>query len=293
MTEVVLKLIDLTKIYILGDHKSAKRTQKEIVKLHRRYEAVCERGTEEIKRIEKTLVKAQGLFEKEKYPEAYKLLTGKELPKSNDKGVVVHALNGVDIEIKKGEIVAIVGPSGSGKSTLLNMLGLLDTPTTGRIYLGGKDVTQIKKSKLPAVRSKELGFVFQSFNLIPSLTALENVMLPLKYTKTPPVERRKRAVAALERVGLSDRMRHTPNELSGGQRQRVAIARSLVNEPAIIFGDELTGELDTKTTKEVMDLLLKLNKKSGQTFIVVTHNPEVAKVCHRIIEMRDGKVVKS
>lgn len=292
MAEIILKLQDLTKTYILGDHRSAKKVQKEILKLHKKYEAACEQGGVEAKQIEQKLDKAQKLFFKEDYVGAYKLLTGKELPNSRNKGVVVHALNGVDLEIAAGEMVAIVGPSGSGKSTLLNMLGLLDNPTTGHIFLDDEDVTQIKNSKLPGVRSKKLGFVFQSFNLIPTLTALENVMLPLKYGHTPVGKRKEMATKALEKVGLSDRLQHTPNELSGGQKQRVAIARSLVTNPSIIFGDELTGELDTKTTKEVMDLLIKLNKK-GQTFIIVTHNPEVAKLCHRTIEMRDGKVVKS
>lgn len=172
------------------------------------------------------------------------------------------------------------------------MLGLLDEPTSGKIFIRNENVTSIKAGRLPEVRSKELGFVFQSFNLIPTLTALENVMLPLRYSGIPKEDRKKKAEEALAQVGLSDRMGHTPNELSGGQRQRVAIARSLVNSPAIIFGDELTGELDTKMTKEIMDLIVKLNSK-GQTFIIVTHNPEVAKVCKRTITMCDGKIVNS
>jgi putative ABC transport system ATP-binding protein len=244
------------------------------------------------KTLEKQLIKAQELFADEKYAESYEFITGKKIKeKKNEKGVVVHALNGVDLEIKEGEMVAIMGPSGSGKSTLLNMLGLLDAPTTGKIYLRGKNVTSLKGKKLPEVRSKELGFVFQSFNLIPTLTALENVMLPLKYSKVSTSSRKQMAEEALTLVGLGDRMEHSPNELSGGQRQRVAIARSLVNKPAIIFGDELTGELDTKMTKEVMELIAELNNK-GQTFIIVTHNPDVAKMCQRTIMMVDGKVAK-
>lgn len=292
MADTILKLNDLRKVYILGDRKTAKKAQKEIVKLHKKYETVCCSGSKQEKEIAKKLDKAQHLFAEEKYAEAYNLLTGRHIKESaKEKGVVVHALNGIDLEIKEGEMVAIMGPSGSGKSTLLNMLGLLDAPTTGQIFLRGTNVTAIKKSKLPEVRSRELGFVFQSFNLIPTLTAIENVMLPLKYSRRALGSRRQMAEDALKLVGLDDRMHHTPNELSGGQKQRVAIARSLVNKPAVIFGDELTGELDTKMTKEVMDLILKLNKQ-GQTFIIVTHNPEVAKMCQRTITIIDGKVAK-
>lgn len=292
MANTILKLVDLKKVYILGNKKSAKKAQKEIQKLHKQYEKACCVDAKLEKQLEKKLDKAQKLFAEEKYDQSYKSLTGKDLRVSpKEKGVVVHALNGVDLEIKEGEMVAIMGPSGSGKSTLLNMLGLLDVPSTGHIFLRGKNVTGIKGNKLPEVRSKELGFVFQSFNLIPTLSAIENVMLPLKYSKAPITERKKMAEDALKLVGLEDRMHHTPNELSGGQRQRVAIARSLVNKPAIIFGDELTGELDTKMTKEVMDLIVNLNKK-GQTFIIVTHNPEVAKYCNRTITIVDGKVAK-
>lgn len=239
------------------------------------------------------LERSQELFAAEKYVESYEYLTGKSIkPDKKERGVVVHALNGINLEIKQGEMVAIMGPSGSGKSTLLNMLGLLDEPTTGQIYLRDTNINGIRRNKLPEVRSRELGFVFQSFNLIPTLTAIENVMLPLKYSRKPIFERRKMAKEALELVGLGDRLHHTPNELSGGQKQRVAIARSIVNKPAIIFGDELTGELDTKMTREVMQLVLDLNKK-GQTFIIVTHNPEVAKLCQRTITIIDGKVAKS
>lgn len=236
------------------------------------------------------LDKAQQLFVNEQYEESYRVVTGKRLKKRpRDRGTVVHALNGVDLEIKAGELVAIMGPSGSGKSTLLNMLGLLDQPTAGQIYLKGKNVASIKSRNLPDIRSKELGFVFQSFNLVPTLTALENVMLPLRYAGINLRRRKEIAKKALERVGLGDRLNHSPNELSGGQQQRVAIARSVVNNPSIVFGDELTGELDSKMTAEVMRLVKKLNE-TGQTFIIVTHNPEVAKVCKRIIYMKDGKI---
>jgi putative ABC transport system ATP-binding protein len=293
MAETILKLENLTKTYILGNHKPAQRALKEITKLHKKYEAACVRNDKkEVARLYTPLKKSQDLFAAEKYDEAYSLLSGKDVKSEGiQKGVVVHALNGVDIEIKDGELVAIMGPSGSGKSTLLNMLGLLDSPSSGRIFLRKEDVTRIKNSRLPWVRSHELGFVFQSFNLIPSLTAGENVMLPLKYAGIAHATRKQMAIEALERVGLGDRVNHSPNELSGGQRQRVAIARSLVNNPAIIFGDELTGELDTKLTKEIMGLIKDLNKK-GQTFIIVTHNPEVAKMCSRTITMIDGKVAK-
>ena len=293
MAETILKLNNLKKVYIMGNKRVARKAQKAIQKLHKMYEKACSsQNKTEIAKLEKNLCKAQDLFAAEKYVDAYTFLTGKKISeKKNEKGIVVHALNGVDIDIKEGEMVAIIGPSGSGKSTLLNMLGLLDPPTTGQIYLRGVNVTGIKTNKLPEVRSKELGFVFQSFNLIPTLTAIENVMLPLRYSKVPMRDRRKMAEEALGLVDLGDRLSHTPNELSGGQRQRVAIARSIVGKPAIIFGDELTGELDTKMTKEIMDLVIKLNKQ-GQTFIIVTHNPEVAKLCGRVIKVVDGKIAK-
>lgn len=292
MANTILKLDDLRKIYILGEMKTAKKAQKEIVKLHKKYEKLCCSGTKEEGETQRKLSKAQHLFANEKYAEAYNYLTGQKTKRgSKEKGVVVHALNGINLEIKEGEMVAIMGPSGSGKSTLLNMLGLLDSPTTGQIYLRDENVTGIGGNKLPEVRSKELGFVFQSFNLIPTLTAIENVMLPLRYSNAPITKRRQMAEEALQLVGLGDRMNHTPNELSGGQRQRVAIARSIVNKPAIIFGDELTGELDTKMTKEVMELIITLNTK-GQTFIIVTHNPEVAKLCKRTVTIIDGKVAQ-
>lgn len=292
MSTPILELENLSKVYVMGEMKTAKKANKEIVKLHRRYERACCKPGVDYKSMEVALKKAQALFAKEKYAEAYEVVTGRKIKQGKkEKGVVVHALNDVSLKIEEGDMVAIMGPSGSGKSTLLNMLGILDYSTTGNLYIRGENISKIKDSQLPAIRARELGFVFQSFNLIPTLSAVENVMLPLRYSKTPAGKRRKMAEDALKLVGLGDRMSHNPNELSGGQRQRVAIARSLVNKPAIIFGDELTGELDTKMTKEVMDLIVKLNKK-GQTFIIVTHNPEVAKLCKRTIIVRDGKIVK-
>jgi putative ABC transport system ATP-binding protein len=292
MPATVLSLQNLIKTYIIGNRKNALKAQKAIQKLHKKYERDCEKDKLCAGEDEKLLKSAQQLFAKEKYEECYQLLTGKRLKKRpKDRGSVVHALDGINVEIKQGELVAVMGPSGSGKSTLLNMLGLLDSPTAGQIKIKNRNITAIKPKELPAIRSNELGFVFQSFNLITSLTALENVMVPLKYAGINLSRRKSMAKAALEKVGLGDRLNHSPNELSGGQQQRVAIARSIVNSPAIIFGDELTGELDSKMTIEVMNLIQELNKK-GQTFIIVTHNPEVAKRCKRIIYMRDGKIEK-
>jgi len=278
----------------MGVKKDAERAQKVIKKTHVKYEKASASGDKQTaNNLYEKLEHAQELFAAEKYVDSYKYLTGKNIrPDKKEKGVVVHALNGINLEIKEGEMLAIMGPSGSGKSTLLNMLGLLDEPTTGQIFIRDTNVTSIRKNKLPEIRSKELGFVFQSFNLIPTLTAIENVMLPLKYSRTPMFERRRLATQALQKVGLDDRLHHTPNELSGGQKQRVAIARSIVNNPAIIFGDELTGELDTKMTREVMQLVIDLNK-NGQTFVIVTHNPDVAKLCGRTITIIDGKVAKN
>lgn len=293
MAETVLKLKNLTKTYIMGNHKPAQKAQKAIAKLHKKCDKMIERGEKEgLDKITKKLEKAQNLFADEKYMQAYKEVTGNSLAlKKKPRGVVVHALNGIAFELKEGDLTAIVGPSGSGKSTLLNMLGLLDEPSSGHIILRREDVTNIRASRLPSLRSKELGFVFQSFNLIPTLSALENVMLPLKYAKVSKEKRRKMATDILKKVGLGDRTNHTPNELSGGQRQRVAIARALVNDPAVVFGDELTGELDSKTSEEIMNLVIDLNKK-GHTFIIVTHNLEVAKMCKKIITMKDGVIYK-
>jgi putative ABC transport system ATP-binding protein len=292
MAETILKLNNLTKTFILGNHKNAKKAQKAIQKLQNKYENASESGNKTLaKSLSKKLQKAQDYFAQEQFGKSYTTVTGKPLKERRDKGVVVHALNGINLEIKKGDMVAIMGPSGSGKSTLLNMLGLLDDPTTGEIFINGKNITAIKHRELPNIRSKELGFVFQSFNLVTTLTALENVMLPLKYASISHSRRKEMAKKALEQVGLGNRIHHKPNELSGGQQQRVAIARSIVNNPSIIFGDELTGELDSKMTIEIMNLITKLNK-GGQTFIIVTHNPEVAKRSKRILHMKDGRIHK-
>lgn len=293
MAKPILKLNRLSKIYIMGDQKNARKAMKAMQKLQRRYENAFAGGDQAlIKRLEIKLAKAQTLFAKEEYEQSYRTATGEHLKKrGSGDGVVVHALNGVNLTIEPGELVAVMGPSGSGKSTLLNMLGLLDEPTAGQIFIRGQNVAGIKHGDLPAIRSKQLGFVFQSFNLIPTLTALENVMLPLKYAGISSSQRKVMAQAALDQVGLGDRLHHSPNQLSGGQRQRVAIARSIVNSPAVILADELTGELDSVMSAKVMKLIVKLNKQ-GHTFIIVTHNPEVAKVCKRVIMMRDGRIEK-
>ncbi len=201
----------------------------------------------------------------------------------------IMALRGVSLEIRKNEYVALMGPSGSGKSTLMNMLGCLDTPTSGEYWLNGQEVSKLSDDKLAHVRNKEIGFVFQTFNLLARATALANVELPLVYAGVPGKERRARAVRALEQVGLGHRMDHRPNELSGGQRQRVAIARALVNDPAILLADEPTGNLDSQTGEEIMALFSKLHEQ-GNTIIVVTHDRDVASHAHRIVHLRDGHV---
>lgn len=203
---------------------------------------------------------------------------------------IVMALDGINLVIEKGEFLAIMGPSGSGKSTLLNMIGTLDKPTSGSVFIKDLDVAIAKQSKLPQIRNEKIGFIFQQYNLIPTLTALENVMLPLKYASVRKSEARKRAKEGLEMVGLADRLKHKPAELSGGQQQRVAIARALITNPDIILADEPTGELDTHTGEEIINLLRKLNKENGQTFIIVTHNPEIAAICDRTIHVRDGAI---
>jgi len=201
----------------------------------------------------------------------------------------VHALRGVNVEIRKGEYVAIMGPSGSGKSTLMNLIGCLDSPTSGRYWLAGRLVSDLDDDELAYIRNKEIGFVFQTFNLLPRATALHNVELPLIYNGTPAEERLERAKKALERVDLADRMSHKPNELSGGQRQRVAVARALVNSPSIVLADEPTGNLDSKTGDEIMALFANLHSQ-GNTIILVTHENDIAQHAHRIIHIRDGQV---
>jgi len=201
----------------------------------------------------------------------------------------VHALRGVDIRIRHNEYVAIMGPSGSGKSTLMNLIGCLDSPTKGTYWLNGHDVSALNDDELARIRNKEIGFVFQTFNLLARATALHNVELPLIYNGTPAVERIARAKEVLESVNLGERMMHKPNELSGGQRQRVAIARALVNRPSIILADEPTGNLDSKTSVEIMSLMDELHAK-GNTIVLVTHEPDIAEFAHRIISIRDGSV---
>jgi putative ABC transport system ATP-binding protein len=206
--------------------------------------------------------------------------------------VEVNALNGVSLQIARSEIVAIMGPSGSGKSTLMNILGCLDRPTNGEYYLDGEPVAALSDDDLSRIRNRKVGFVFQQFNLLARTTALENVELPLRYAGGNG-SRKKRALEALEAVGLGDRINHRPNELSGGQQQRVAIARALVNNPAIILADEPTGNLDSRSGKEVMNVLLSLNRERGTTLILVTHAADVAAFTQRVINLRDGRVVEA
>ncbi len=205
--------------------------------------------------------------------------------------VVIKALNGVTLDVDRNEYLALMGPSGSGKSTLMNIIGCLDTPTSGRYYLNGKSVESMSDDELAEVRNKEIGFVFQTFNLLPRLSALENVALPLVYAGEKKSERLKRAAEVLEQVGLGDRMDHKPNELSGGQRQRVAIARALVTKPSIILADEPTGNLDTKTSMEIMDLFDEIHA-NGNTVILVTHEPDIAEHARRVVKLKDGVVEK-
>ncbi|MDQ2076448.1 ABC transporter ATP-binding protein [Marinimicrobium sp. ABcell2] len=203
--------------------------------------------------------------------------------------VEVAALKDVSFKIERNEFIAIMGPSGSGKSTLMNILGCLDQPTGGIYRLAGRDVSQMSDSELAGVRNRDIGFVFQSFHLLPRLNIVRNVMLPLKYSDIDPEEAARRAREMLGRVGLEQRLNHVPNELSGGQRQRVAIARALVNQPAIIFADEPTGNLDSKTSVEIMDLFTELHR-AGQTIILVTHESEIADYAQKVIHMRDGEI---
>lgn len=219
------------------------------------------------------------------------IITGKNLKKSYkmSKSNIISALNGVDVEIQEGDFSAIVGPSGCGKSTLLHILGLLDRPDEGQLSIDGIDVSKMKEKQAYKLRAKKIGFVFQGFNLIPTLTALENVMLAGKYGGLKIKERKEKSLNLLAMMGLKDRANHKPNELSGGQQQRVALARALVNDPSLILADEPTGELDSKTSIEIIDILKKLNREENRTFVIVTHNDEVAKACKKVIRLRDGK----
>ena len=201
----------------------------------------------------------------------------------------VQALRGVSLQIRRNEYVAIMGPSGSGKSTMMNVLGCLDTPTAGEYWLNGQEVSRLTDTALAAVRNREIGFVFQTFNLLPRASALHNVELPLIYAGLSGRDRRERAAAALTQVGLGDRMHHRPNELSGGQRQRVAIARALVNAPSILLADEPTGNLDSATSEEIMRLFSELHDQ-GQTVIMVTHESDIARHAHRVVVLRDGRI---
>ncbi len=208
----------------------------------------------------------------------------RDFPLGNE---IVYVLKGIDLEIKKGEYVALMGPSGSGKSTLMNILGCLDTPTSGTYILNGKHVSEMQDDELAGIRNKEIGFVFQTFNLMPRTTALDNVALPMVYAGFSKSERIERATEVLKQVGLDDRMDHKPNQLSGGQRQRVAVARALVNKPSIILADEPTGNLDSKTSVEIMNLFNEIHT-NGNTVILVTHEEDIAAYAHRIIRLRDG-----
>ena len=202
----------------------------------------------------------------------------------------VQALRGASLEILRGEMVAIMGPSGSGKSTLMHILGCLDTPDSGEIRVNGRRVDGLRGKELTKIRSQEIGFIFQGFNLIPTLSAIDNVALAAEYAGAPRKDAVKHAEELLDLVGLGDRKGHLPSELSGGQQQRVAIARSLINNPAIVLGDEPTGDLDTATSEEIMGVMREVNRTTGTTFVLVTHNPEVAQACDRTIKMRDGVV---
>ncbi|RLG50407.1 MAG: macrolide ABC transporter ATP-binding protein [Thermoproteota archaeon] len=206
--------------------------------------------------------------------------------------VEIPALRGVSLDIEEGEFLGIFGPSGSGKSTLLHLIGVLDLPTSGRVIIEGVDVSKLNEDKRAELRAKKIGFVFQFFNLIPRLNALENVALPMAFMGVPRSERRERALKLLDLVDLRDRWNHKPNELSGGEEQRVAIARALANDPSIILADEPTGNLDSKTGKEIVNLFKRLNEEEGKTIVIVTHDQTIAEVCRRIIYLRDGVIYK-
>ena len=206
-------------------------------------------------------------------------------------GEIVKALDGVSLMIEQGQFVAIIGPSGSGKSTLMNVLGCLDAPTSGEYWLDGEEVSRLKESRLAEIRNRKIGFIFQGFNLLPKLTALENVELPLVYGGIPAAKRRELAIEALRKVGLEERMKHTPLELSGGQQQRVAIARALAGNPPVLLADEPTGALDTKTGKEVMGLMRTLNE-AGHSIILITHDMDIVKQAERVVRISDGKIAE-
>src|SRR5690606_28013426 len=203
----------------------------------------------------------------------------------------MHALNGIDLRVNRGDFVAIVGPSGPGKSTLMNVMGCLDTPTSGKYLLDGADVTRLSDNRLAEIRNRKIGFIFQNFQLLPRLTALQNVELPLIYRGVPARERREKAVETLRRVGLGERLHHLPGQLSGGQQQRVAIARALVGDPPLLLADEPTGALDTKTSRDLLDLLQRLNEE-GRTIVLITHDPEVAARAKRIVRITDGTLAE-
>ncbi|UCF20601.1 MAG: ABC transporter ATP-binding protein [Gemmatimonadota bacterium] len=224
-----------------------------------------------------------------KPPDNAVILT-QELRKDYELGAeTVHARQGVDIQIDQNDFVAIMGPSGSGKSTLLNLIGCLDTPTAGQYWLSGQEVSQLDDNELARIRNQRIGFIFQTFNLLPRTTELHNVELPLIYAGVSAKERHARAKETLDAVGLADRMHHHPNELSGGERQRVAIARALVNKPSLVLADEPTGNLDSHTSQEIMDILVKLHE-NGETILLVTHERDIAAYSDRLITLRDGKV---
>ena len=220
------------------------------------------------------------------------LIRGRDLHKRYVMGKdnFVDALRGVDLEVKQGEIVGIMGPSGSGKSTLMHILGCLDSPTTGEVWLGDRRLDQLGDREITKVRRAEVGFIFQTFNLVPSLTAIENVMLAAQYAGNNRAAARAAAESALAQVGLADRHRHRPAELSGGQQQRVAIARALVNDPKVIYGDEPTGNLDSSSSDEIVKMMRQINRDTGTTFVLVTHDPGVAGTCGRVIHMLDGLI---
>lgn len=247
-----------------------------------RSKASTGQGTEEVESAHSELDASNGL-----------VIIGHHLVKRYGVGEAeVWALNGVSIEVARGEMVAIMGSSGSGKSTLMNILGCLDRPTSGDYLLDGQKVSDLKDDDLAAIRNRKIGFVFQSFNLLPRLTAFENVALPARYSGVPRAEREERAKRELERVGLGGRVSHRPSQLSGGQQQRVAIARALINDPAVILADEPTGNLDSKSGDEIMEILKALNIERKTTIVIVTHDAHIASYTHRTIRLRDGVVVE-